>query len=753
MWRPLVTLLGAVVLLMPAAGAGAASPSPSPVASPAASPQSKPPAPTSAPAPAVSPSPAAATSTPVVAGVAATVAAQVAAGGATAPTSPSPPPVVARWTQTALAREQVAAPTATPAPPSATQAPSTGSSVPVDRPAAEPAAAVAAVVDASPSATDAVTATPVEQIAVEAGTIQGTVSIAPPQDGEAPASLPKMQVVLTFPQGFRMAQSTGDDGGFQFQHLPPGQYRVMLGAPRGFDVQPARDVVVSLGGSNGVAVTFALTAFPLPPDAEAALSGPEDATTAIWTPVDPYQPDHLAALKRAGEQSSCGVPWQVLAAIAKVESDFGRNMSTSSAGAIGYGQFLPSTWVATVSDGDPYDYHAVLPAMARYLCRAGAAGDLRAALFAYNHADWYVDLVLTVATRFDDVAPGDPTRAVIDTPLQLGDSLHPPYLRYAPGRDAQHPAATGSTFGDVFWMKVPFPPAGSVVPRAGGFFQTSAERALAMLRGALQARAPTAGQTAASVPDVSSLDQLAVAAQASGLTPVDLRLGDGSYRNWTEDDLTWHLREGHPVVVPVATHLLPGHAGAAEDTAQVVVLTGLAGSDFVYNDPDFASTIGYDLLITRDELAQAWAVASPDHQAFAALRLATDATVAPTLLVAEAAETTGLHVPTVMATPQPTLPPLVPADRLDRLGLAIALPTVALAPTQETEPVVEAAAPPQAVEVPVPPAPPALPLHRFPVELCLWVASFGWLGWRRLVPVRRALLALPGALRLRLGAS
>ena len=43
---------------------------------------------------------------------------------------------------------------------------------------------------------------------------------------------------------------------------------------------------------------------------------------------------------------TCGVPWQVIAAIAKVESNFGSNMATSSAGAIGYGQFLPSSWAA-----------------------------------------------------------------------------------------------------------------------------------------------------------------------------------------------------------------------------------------------------------------------------------------------------------------------------------------------------------------------------------------------------------------------
>jgi hypothetical protein len=104
--------------------------------------------------------------------------------------------------------------------------------------------------------------------------------------------------------------------------------------------------------------------------------------------------------------ASCGLPWQVLAAVAKVESDFGRNMATSSAGAIGYGQFLPSSWAAYGDGGDPYDYRDALPAMARYLCDHGAPADLRRALFAYNHAEWYVNLVLGVAVRYGFRAGG-----------------------------------------------------------------------------------------------------------------------------------------------------------------------------------------------------------------------------------------------------------------------------------------------------------------------------------------------------------
>ena len=127
----------------------------------------------------------------------------------------------------------------------------------------------------------------------------------------------------------------------------------------------------------------------------------------------PTSADHLATMDRAARESNCGVPWQLLAAIARVESDFGRNMATSSAGAIGYGQFLPSSWQAFGSEGNAYDYRDALPAIALYLCQSGLARDPRAALFAYNHADWYVDLVLDLAVRYDRLAPGAPTPDVL----------------------------------------------------------------------------------------------------------------------------------------------------------------------------------------------------------------------------------------------------------------------------------------------------------------------------------------------------
>jgi Transglycosylase SLT domain len=93
----------------------------------------------------------------------------------------------------------------------------------------------------------------------------------------------------------------------------------------------------------------------------------------------------------------------VLAAINGIESGFGANLGPSSAGAIGWMQFLPSTWsvygVDADGDGraDPNDPEDAIYSAARYLSAAGMPADTPGAIFAYNHADWYVAEVLANA--------------------------------------------------------------------------------------------------------------------------------------------------------------------------------------------------------------------------------------------------------------------------------------------------------------------------------------------------------------------
>ena len=128
----------------------------------------------------------------------------------------------------------------------------------------------------------------------------------------------------------------------------------------------------------------------------------------LTPPAQPQQrslPQLQELWQRAG--AAYGIPWQVLAAINKVESNFGRNMGPSSAGAIGWMQFMPDPWLrwGTDADGDgvadPWNPDDAVYSAARYLAAAGGTTDLRRAVFAYNHADWYVNEVLQIAQLYD----------------------------------------------------------------------------------------------------------------------------------------------------------------------------------------------------------------------------------------------------------------------------------------------------------------------------------------------------------------
>ncbi len=124
-------------------------------------------------------------------------------------------------------------------------------------------------------------------------------------------------------------------------------------------------------------------------------------------------PKSYLALYQGAAATCSGLPWPVLAAIGQVESGHGTNTGPSSSGAMGPMQFLPSTFAAYAVDGDgdgvtdiwnPADS---IYSAARYLCANGAGGGPRAlysAIYRYNHADWYVLMVMRVAaelaTRF-----------------------------------------------------------------------------------------------------------------------------------------------------------------------------------------------------------------------------------------------------------------------------------------------------------------------------------------------------------------
>ena len=181
-----------------------------------------------------------------------------------------------------------------------------------------------------------------------------------------------------------------------------------------------------VGAAQGASVPRSLPSSEIP-------NGPGEITVPFALSTPPAVPERrsydqlLELWQRAG--AAYGVPWQVLASINKIESNFGRNMGPSSAGAVGWMQFMPSTWARWGMDanGDgianPWNPDDAVYSAARYLAAAGARDDIERAIFAYNHAQWYVDDVLELTAVFGSGGGFDPSLAGSPLPAPAGPEL------------------------------------------------------------------------------------------------------------------------------------------------------------------------------------------------------------------------------------------------------------------------------------------------------------------------------------------
>jgi membrane-bound lytic murein transglycosylase B len=150
-------------------------------------------------------------------------------------------------------------------------------------------------------------------------------------------------------------------------------------------------------GPNGVALAPQVIAGQ--PDAFGSVVNP--ATMALSAQALSYYriPLFLLPIYQAAA-IQYGVPWQILAAINEVETNYGTDLSVSTAGAVGWMQFEPQTWqqygvdATGAGNADPYNPVDAIFAAARYLRAAGAAKNLNSAILAYNHSDAYVSSVL-----------------------------------------------------------------------------------------------------------------------------------------------------------------------------------------------------------------------------------------------------------------------------------------------------------------------------------------------------------------------
>lgn len=203
--------------------------------------------------------------------------------------------------------------------------------------------------------------------------------------------------------------------------------------------KPLLKLAVALLALMMVVAVFVLVGITAAAGSDSAAGG--GATCAI---EDERVPGELAPVYAAASSRFALGPRgaAMLAAINRVETDFGRNVGRSSAGAVGWMQFLPSTWAkghenhegrvvvpptASTADGyatdgdddglaDTDDAADAIHSAARYLQANGAPDDWNAAIYAYNHSSDYVNDVMTFADAF----AGTCTEFVAEAPITAG---------------------------------------------------------------------------------------------------------------------------------------------------------------------------------------------------------------------------------------------------------------------------------------------------------------------------------------------
>jgi hypothetical protein len=114
---------------------------------------------------------------------------------------------------------------------------------------------------------------------------------------------------------------------------------------------------------------------------------------------------------------------------------------------------------------------------------------------------------------------------------------------------------------------------------------------------------------------------LAQVVEQNGLEAVGLRDAGGAIHHWSLDDLRTQLRQGRPVIVQVRYRSLPGRGGAYYFGDHYILVTGVVGDGFLYNDPIDVDGLGWDRVISGATLRTAMN-ASDGRYAYSAVAVA-----------------------------------------------------------------------------------------------------------------------------------
>jgi hypothetical protein len=169
-------------------------------------------------------------------------------------------------------------------------------------------------------------------------------------------------------------------------------------------------------GAAGVCALLLVLAISRGGGGPASVVGELGSPTAAYAPSAEARADipplYLELYMEAAARF--GLDWTILAGIGRVECDHGQDPAPSCtvegqlnyAGAGGPAQFLVSTWqrygITPSGQGTPDMWNPAdaIFSMANYLRASGAPANWRRAIYAYNHAWWYVADVLSWARRY-----------------------------------------------------------------------------------------------------------------------------------------------------------------------------------------------------------------------------------------------------------------------------------------------------------------------------------------------------------------
>ena len=547
-----------------------------------------------------------------------------------------------------------------------------------------------------------------------------------------------------------LTRRTDKDGRFAFEQLLPGKYSVRIVPPEGMRVTEDGTVAVTVvagpeptpadfelapTGGPSVPAGSAVAAGPMPaasPVARIASPAPVEATAALAATRAPTQAVALAPL-RAEEGTSAPGPSPSVPPAPSAQAAPSPSTETSLATAP-TGTPVVAAWAAAgnapVVAASPVAVEAPMPVVTPDAVVAGApaSGEAPAAVGSPSAPE-------LAASPADD-AP-EPTVVAAAAPAVL---LPPPSLdgRARPG------ASPGPAADQTLAARGPPTPSDGDAPRAVSEPPRRVIESFAELQagdaeaGATPLRAMTTDTSfMLAVPFRTQIDgtsyslvncgpaSLSMVLAAFGLDadPPSIRdylnflVGNydteqgtslyvlaniareaglnvfpserGSLQGWTIQDIRRQISAGNPVITLTKYRRLPGHLGSQTDFDHYVVITGLAGDDFVYNDGAFATEYGRNLIISPAQLEQAWADSSnPRH----AVAIGRGDGIRPLpsfprrlLEVTSGPNETGPTLPatpTATATPRPVRPPALERLRdrlLENLGArsAVVEPTAA----------------------------------------------------------------------------